>query len=84
MIEERSETDSEGENRVARMLNQALPEEQERSGPVNTVNRHINTTRKNQDWSLTLKKKYVIIGDSNVSKMRNLNYVNLQIDSFPG
>ncbi len=51
---------------------------------MNTVNRHINTTRKNQDWSLTLKNKYVIIGDSNVSKMRNFNYVNLQIDSFPG
>ncbi|MGY6658986.1 hypothetical protein ACXIZN_43250, partial [Amycolatopsis sp. TRM77291] len=66
------------------MLNQAFSEAQERPGPVNTVNRHINTTRKNQDWSLTLRKKYVIIGDSNVSKMRNFNYEDLQIDSFPG
>lgn len=84
VIEEGSDTDSEGENRGSRMLNQALPEEQERSEPVNTTNRHINTNRKNQDWSLTLQKKYVIIGDSNVSKIRNFSHANLQIDSFPG
>lgn len=84
VIEEGSETDSEVENRSSRMLIQALPEEQERSGPVNTANRHVNTNRKNQDWSLTLQKKYVIIGDSNVSKIRNFTHTDLQIDSFPG
>ncbi len=81
IIEEGSEADSEAEDQVTHILNRALPEKEK---TVNTANRHINTTRKNQDWSLTLKNKYVIIGDSNVSKMRNFSYVNLQIDSFPG
>lgn len=46
--------------------------------------RHINTDRKQIDWSLNLKKKYVIIGDSNVSRIPAFNIPDLQIDSFPG
>ncbi|KAL0167400.1 hypothetical protein M9458_039244, partial [Cirrhinus mrigala] len=46
--------------------------------------RHINTDRKQIDWSLNLKKKYVIIGDSNVSRIPAFNISDLQIDSFPG
>ncbi len=46
--------------------------------------RHINTDRKQMDWSLNLKKKYIIIGDSNVSRIPAFNIPDLQIDSFPG
>lgn len=46
--------------------------------------RHANTSSKLQDWSLTLTKKFVIIGDSNVARLPQHNYPDLQIDSFPG
>lgn len=46
--------------------------------------RHINTERKQIDWSLNLKKRYVIIGDSNVSRIPAFGIPDLQIDSFPG
>lgn len=36
------------------------------------------------DWSLTLTKKFVIIGDSNIAWLPQHNYPELQIDSFPG
>lgn len=44
----------------------------------------MSTHCKQADWSLTLKKKYVIIGDSNVSRIPTFSLVDLQIDSFPG
>ncbi|KAL1246830.1 hypothetical protein QQF64_034787 [Cirrhinus molitorella] len=46
--------------------------------------RHINTVKKQIDWSLTLKKKHIILGDSNVSRIPGFNVPDLQIDSFPG
>lgn len=46
--------------------------------------RHTNTSNKLLDWSLTLTKKLVIIGDSNVARLPQHNYSELQIDSFPG
>ncbi|ROI79009.1 hypothetical protein DPX16_3276 [Anabarilius grahami] len=46
--------------------------------------RHANTSNKSTDWSLTLHKKLAIIGDSNVSRLPQNNYSDLQIDSFPG
>lgn len=46
--------------------------------------RHLNTTRKMQDWSLSVGKKYLILGDSNVSKFPPYQYTDLQIDSYPG
>lgn len=46
--------------------------------------RHIRTDRKQTDWSLNLKRKFVIIGDSNVSRIPAFSIPDLQIDSFPG
>ena len=46
--------------------------------------RHINTNRKMVDWSLSVRKKWVIIGDSNLSRMPSYEIPDLQIDSFPG
>ena len=52
--------------------------------PTTGPTRHINTGKKMSDWSLTLNKKYVIIGDSNVSRLPTYNCPDLQVDSFPG
>lgn len=37
-----------------------------------------------QDWSLTLKKKILIIGDSNLSRILGFDNPDIQIDSYPG
>ncbi|ROI93620.1 hypothetical protein DPX16_3290 [Anabarilius grahami] len=52
--------------------------------PATRPTRHINTGSKLAEWSLTLKKKVVIIGDSNVAQLPVYNCPELQIDSFPG
>lgn len=52
--------------------------------PLCTVNRHINTKRKGVDWRLTVKKKWLIIGDSNISRIPPYQIPDLQIESFPG
>lgn len=36
------------------------------------------------DWNLTLKKKFIIIGDSNVARLPVDHCPELQTDSFPG
>lgn len=41
-------------------------------------------THKLSDWSLTLKKKYIIVGDSNVARIPAFSVPDLQVDSFPG
>jgi len=46
--------------------------------------RHPNTPRKLQDWNLHIREKWVIIGDSNVSRMPPFAAHDVQIDSFPG
>lgn len=46
--------------------------------------RHVNTTRKLFDWNLTLRKRFVIIGDSNLHRFPPFQYPDLQVDSFPG
>ncbi|KAG7456456.1 hypothetical protein JOB18_049457, partial [Solea senegalensis] len=48
------------------------------------VTRHITTTRKMKDWSLSVRKKFLILGDSNLSRFPPFNEQNLQVDSFPG
>lgn len=52
--------------------------------PIARPTRHINTCKKMIDWTLTIEKKYVIIGDSNVSRLPALNCPDLQVDSYPG
>lgn len=54
------------------------------STPYNKVNRHIRTNRKRSDWSLTIRKKWVIIGDSNLARIPPYQIPDLQVESFPG
>ncbi|GAA6102483.1 translation initiation factor IF-2-like [Tachysurus ichikawai] len=46
--------------------------------------RHLSTLRKVSNWSLTVRKKWCIIGDSNLSKIPPHGLEDLQIDSYPG
>ena len=46
--------------------------------------KHIKTLRKKHDWSLTVNKKWLIIGDSNLARFPPFTCEDLQIDSFPG
>ena len=48
------------------------------------VNRHIRTKDKFKDWELTVDKTWLIIGDSNVSKVPIHQCPRLQIESYPG
>lgn len=46
--------------------------------------RHLNTTRKMTEWGLTVKKKWLIMGDSNLARIPGHQLEDLQIDSYPG
>lgn len=46
--------------------------------------RHMSTNRKMTDWRLSVRKKWLLIGDSNLSKIQRFTHDNLQVDSFPG
>lgn len=46
--------------------------------------RHAATDRKKRDWSVDIREKFVILGDSNVAKIPPFNLPDLQIESFPG
>ena len=46
--------------------------------------RHPNTFRKLQDWSLTVRKTTLIVGDSNLSHIPPFTDPHIQIDSYPG
>ncbi|KAL7375484.1 hypothetical protein ABVT39_018257 [Epinephelus coioides] len=48
------------------------------------VTRHRNTQRKLTDWDLRVRRKVLIIGDSNLSNIPDFFNKDLQIDSFPG
>lgn len=48
------------------------------------VRRHINTPRKMADWDLTVEKRWLIIGDSNLSRLPDFPIQDLQIESYPG
>ncbi|KAL3973715.1 hypothetical protein ACER0C_022341 [Sarotherodon galilaeus] len=48
------------------------------------VKRHIHTERKMIDWGLCIRKKWVILGDSNLARFPSHSLSDLQIDSFPG
>ena len=37
-----------------------------------------------QEWALTINKKWVIVGDSNLARFPPLSCDDLQIDSYPG
>lgn len=46
--------------------------------------RHLSTTKKMVEWGLTVRKKWVILGDSNLARIPEYQIENLQIDSYPG
>lgn len=46
--------------------------------------RHANTERKTIDWSLSIHKPIIFIGDSNLSRIPIIKDKNIQVDSFPG
>ncbi|KAL3995678.1 recombining binding protein suppressor of hairless [Sarotherodon galilaeus] len=50
----------------------------------NKVTRHINTDRKMVDWTLSVNKKWLIVGDSNLARIPPFTIRDLQIDSYPG
>lgn len=52
--------------------------------PLTRPTRHMNTPRKLVDWSLMVRKKWLIMGDSNVATFPAYSNLDLQIDSFPG
>ena len=60
--------------------------EDNQPGPHQTyrVTEHPHTLRKLTDWELKVNKKWLIIGDSNLTRIPNHNHPDLQIDSFPG
>lgn len=48
------------------------------------VKRHITTDRKMVDWGLNVSKKWLIIGDSNLSRIPMYAIPDLQMESYPG
>ncbi|KAG7456439.1 hypothetical protein JOB18_026099 [Solea senegalensis] len=52
--------------------------------PTRRPTRHINTNNKLKNWSLSVGKKWVVIGDSNASRLPPFQIPDLQVDSFPG
>lgn len=52
--------------------------------PTRRPTRHLNTNRKMVDWSLSARKKWVVIGDSNVARFPPFQIADLQMDSYPG
>ncbi|XP_073669419.1 uncharacterized protein [Paramisgurnus dabryanus] len=57
-------------------------------GPAPSVRqepvRHRRTNRKIFDWEISINKKVVIMGDSNLSRVPFFTHADVQIDSFPG
>ncbi|KAL3970412.1 kelch-like protein 8 [Sarotherodon galilaeus] len=53
-------------------------------GPRFRVNRHQNTTRKMTDWNWVANRKWIFLGDSNLTKFPDFSNKNLQVESFPG
>lgn len=48
------------------------------------VNRHRTVVNKMVDWNLDVKKKWLFLGDSNLSRFPSFVNQDLQVESFPG
>lgn len=46
--------------------------------------KHIHTDRKMVEWNITVTKKWLFIGDSNLARLPHHDIEDLQIDSYPG
>lgn len=69
---------------IARTTELPLLTVQAEVAPSYRPTRHPQTARKMMDWTLTARKKWLILGDSNLSRFPNYNIPDLQIDSYPG
>lgn len=52
--------------------------------PKYQVHRHPNTTRKMTDWIWVANRKWVILGDLNLTKLTDFFNKHLQVVGFPG
>ena len=75
-LEARVQTCNEEESAGARALPGVSPTNRK-------VNVHLPTQRKMTDWNLTVTRKWLIVGDSNLSYLPVWDIRELQIDSFP-
>lgn len=75
-----SQIDFSRANTFATHTNTPIPPQTPTRRPI----RHVNTTQKIKNWSLAVKEKWLILGDSNVARFPPFKIPNLQIDSFPG
>ncbi|KAG7463321.1 hypothetical protein JOB18_036345 [Solea senegalensis] len=48
------------------------------------VTRHVSTMRKMKEWGLNVRRKNLIIGDSNLCRFPAFREQHLQIDCYPG
>lgn len=54
------------------------------SGSPQKPTRHQRTYYKMVEWNITITKSVVILGDSNLSRIPEYTYPQVQIDSYPG
>lgn len=52
--------------------------------PTRRPTRHLNTANKLKNWSLCIRERNLIIGDSNVARFPPFQVQGLQVDSYPG
>lgn len=69
--------------RVQGSVENMIPSDQ-KSPMKSKPTRHLATTHKIQVWSLSVKKRILIIGDSNLSRIPDFELPDVQIDSYPG
>uniref|UniRef100_A0AAV2LVI6 Uncharacterized protein n=1 Tax=Knipowitschia caucasica TaxID=637954 RepID=A0AAV2LVI6_KNICA len=58
--------------------------DEEEGSQVYKIEKHKVTNRKKEDWSLRVTRPVLILGDSNVARIKDHTFPFLQIDSFPG
>uniref|UniRef100_A0AAV2LFG3 Uncharacterized protein n=1 Tax=Knipowitschia caucasica TaxID=637954 RepID=A0AAV2LFG3_KNICA len=58
--------------------------DEEEGQNVYKIEKHKVTNRKSVDWSLNVTRPVLILGDSNVARIKQHAFPSLQIDSFPG
>lgn len=76
---------SEEKEAEARILEEVFRDSLNLTQPIRSrVRRHSNTQRKLTDWNLEVEKKWIMMGDSNLSKFPDFAIPGLQIESFPG
>ncbi|KAL3965734.1 F-box and leucine-rich repeat protein 13 [Sarotherodon galilaeus] len=68
------------------LVNLSAPDGASTSTPKPTfrAKKHISTLRKLVDWDVTVSRKWLVLGDSNVARFPTHLVADLQIDSYPG